>query len=73
MDIDKRVGIDYPGYAALQDGQVIASARNFKVLMDKEIVKNSFGKKGFSIGYVRQKGTILTLSVEEIRANLSII
>lgn len=70
-DIDEKVGIDYPGFVAKQDDKVVASARNFKVLLDKDIVKQSLGKKGFVLGQISQKGIFQIFTHEQFRAHLS--
>jgi len=70
-NIDKKVGVDYPGFAAKLDGKLIANAQNLKVLLDKAIVREFLGKKGLVIGYVSQRGVFNIFTSEEIRAHLS--
>jgi|APCry1669189204_1035204.scaffolds.fasta_scaffold273312_2 hypothetical protein len=55
---DKTVGISCSGFIALQNGKLIASAKSFNRLVNKEIIINLLGNRSLLIKHVVPKGTI---------------
>jgi hypothetical protein len=55
---DKNVGISCSGFIALQNGELIASAKTFDKLTDKESVKDLLGNRSLLIKHVAPKETV---------------
>jgi len=56
--IDKEVGVSCSGFIANQSGELIASAKTFNRLVNKESVRELLGNKSLMIKHVVPKGTV---------------
>lgn len=56
--IDEEVGISCSGFIASRSGKLVASAKTFDRLSNKESVRDLLGNKSLVIKHIVPKGTI---------------